>query len=240
MWPVSSPRETLDMKAERRKRKRVCPAYTFMYWFTFSFFFPFFVFYLFIYTPDFIPHPSTFPLFHIPHFLPTTLSPRVSPQPSPSQTSRLPGAFSLLRVRCIISDWTQTWQPSAVYVLRTSYKLAYATWLVVQWLRDLRGQVNWDCWSFYRVALLFQPFPNSTTGVSSFWPLVGCKYLHHLLADCWAFWSGVILGPFLWVFHSLSNSVKPWDRPLSFIPLWASPWIFFSSGSSPFPSLQFF
>jgi hypothetical protein len=42
-------------------------------------------------------------------------------------------------------------------------------------------QVNWDCWSSYRDALLlsfFQFSPNSTTGVSSFCPLVRCKYLH--------------------------------------------------------------
>jgi hypothetical protein len=34
-------------------------------------------------------------------------------------------------------------------------------------------QVNWDCWSSYRVTLLltfFQLFPNSTTGVCSFCP----------------------------------------------------------------------
>jgi hypothetical protein len=37
-----------------------------------------------------------------------------------------------------------------------------------------------DCSSSYRVLFLnfFQLFPNSTTGVSSFCPLVGCKYLH--------------------------------------------------------------
>jgi hypothetical protein len=27
-----------------------------------------------------------------------------------------------LRVRCIFSDWTQTWQSSAVYLLGTSYQ----------------------------------------------------------------------------------------------------------------------
>ena len=42
-------------------------------------------------------------------------------------------------------------------------------------------QINWNCWPSYRVTLLlnfFQSFPNSTTGVSCFCPLVGCKYLH--------------------------------------------------------------
>jgi hypothetical protein len=49
-----------------------------------------------------------------------------------------------------------------------------------------------------------------------------------------------MLGPFLWVLHSLSNSVRPWDLPLRWIPLWARHWTFFSAGSSPFLSLYFF
>jgi hypothetical protein len=49
-----------------------------------------------------------------------------------------------------------------------------------------------------------------------------------------------MIDPILWVLHSLSNSVRSWDLPLSWIPLWACQWTFFSSGSSPFPSLQFF
>jgi hypothetical protein len=44
----------------------------------------------------------------------------------------------------------------------------------------------------------------------------------------------------LWALHSLCNSVRPWDLPWNWIPLWACCWIFFSSGSSPFPSLWFF
>jgi hypothetical protein len=66
-------------------------------------------------------------------------------------------------------------------------------------------QLNWNCWSSYRVALLlsfFQFPPNSTTGISSFCPLVGCKYLHLTLsAACWVFWRAVMIGPFLWVLH---------------------------------------
>jgi hypothetical protein len=103
-------------------------------------------------------------------------------------------------------------------------------------------QINWDCWSFYRIALLsfFQPSLNSTTGVSSFCSLIGCKYLHLTLsAACWVFQRAVMVGPFLWVLHSLSDSVRSWGLPLSWIPLWACHWTFFSSGSSPFPSLQF-
>jgi hypothetical protein len=101
-------------------------------------------------------------------------------------------------------------------------------------------QTDWDCCSSYRVVLLslFQPFPNSTTGFSSFSLLVGCKYLHLTLsAVCWVFWSVVMLHLFLWALHSLSNSVRPWGFPLSWILIWPCHWIFFSLGSSPFPSL---
>jgi hypothetical protein len=48
-----------------------------------------------------------------------------------------------------------------------------------------------------------------------------------------------MLGPFLLVLHGLSKSVRPWGFPLSWIPLWACWWTFFSSGYSPFPSLKF-
>jgi hypothetical protein len=46
------------------------------------------------------------------------------------------------------------------------------------------------------------------------------------------------LGPFLWAL--LSSSFRPWDLPLSLIPLWAYCSTFFSSGFSAFPSLYFF
>jgi hypothetical protein len=107
-------------------------------------------------------------------------------------------------------------------VLGASYQLVYAAWLVIQCLRDLGGP-GWDCWSSYRIALLlsfFQLSPSSTTGVSSFCPLVGCKYLHlTLLAACCVFQRTVTIGPFLWALHSLSNNVRPWDLSLSWIPL---------------------
>jgi hypothetical protein len=63
-------------------------------------------------------------------------------------------------------------------------------------------KANWDCWSSYRAICLlsfFQTFPNSTRGVSSFCPLVGCKSLHLTRsAVCWVFQSVVMLGSFLW------------------------------------------
>jgi hypothetical protein len=58
--------------------------------------------------------------------------------------------------------------------------------------------------SSYRVALLrfFQLFPNSTAGVTSSCPLVGCKYLSLTLsAACWAFQRAVMISLFK---HSLS------------------------------------
>ena len=105
--------------------------------------------------------------------------------PSPLHlTSKLPGASSLLRDRCIINS----------------------VWKI------LEVQINWDCWSSYRVSLLLsflQPFSNSTTGVSSFCPLVGWKYLHLTLpAACWVFGSVVMLGLFLWVLHNLSDQIS--------------------------------
>ena len=99
------------------------------------------------------------------------------------QAFPLPGASSLLRIRHIFSHWGQTRQSSAVYVLGASYQLVHAAWLVAYCLRDLRVP-SWDFWSSYTVALLLsfiQPFPNSTTEVPNFSPLVGCKY--HF---CWA------------------------------------------------------
>jgi hypothetical protein len=78
----------------------------------------------------------------------------------------------------------------------TSSPLLYECWgLHISWCMlpgwwssvwEISGiQVNWDCWSSYRVALLlgfFQPFPKSTTGVSSFCLLFGWKYLHLTLS----------------------------------------------------------
>jgi hypothetical protein len=46
---------------------------------------------------------------------------------------------SLLKVKCIISEWTQTQQSSTVCMLGVSYQLVYAACLMVQCLRDLGG-----------------------------------------------------------------------------------------------------
>jgi hypothetical protein len=156
---------------------------------------------LFFYIPYFI-SPITFWLFHIPYLHPTHLSTRGCPHSPPNLTSVIPGDSSLLRVRCIISEWTQTQQSSTVCELGASYQLTYAVCLLVQCLRDLGIQINWDCLSSYRITFLlsfFSAFPNSTTGVKCFSQLVECKYLHlTLAAACCVFQSAVILGPFLW------------------------------------------
>jgi hypothetical protein len=79
---------------------------------------------------------------------------------------------------------------------------------------------NWYCWSSFWTPSpqLLSAFPNSTTRISCFCPLVECKYLHLTLsAAYWVFLGAVMLGPFLWVFHCLSS--MPWDLPLSWIPL---------------------
>jgi hypothetical protein len=59
--------------------------------------------------------------------------------PPPHLTSKLPGASSLLRVRCIISEWTNTQKSSTACVLEGSYQLVYAACLVIKCLRDLGG-----------------------------------------------------------------------------------------------------
>jgi hypothetical protein len=70
-----------------------------------------------------------------------------------------------------------------------------------------------------------------------------CIWLFQLLVVSFegeSFENDRMIGPFLWALHSLSYSVRSWGLPLSWIPLWACHWIFFSSGFSLFPSLQFF
>ena len=98
----------------------------------------------------------------------STPSPCGCPHPLPHLTSKLPGASSLLRVRCIITKWTQTRKSSTVCVLGASYQLVHAVCLVVQCLKDLWGRDS------LRLLVLLQnrpfpqllsAFPNSTTGV---------------------------------------------------------------------------
>jgi hypothetical protein len=87
----------------------------------------------------------------------------------------------------------------------------------------------------------FQLSLNSTTGVRSFCPVVGYKDLYLTLSVAsWVFQRTVMIDPFLWVLHIFYNCVRSWGLPLSWTPLWACCWTFFSSDYSPFPSVQFF
>ena len=101
----------------------------------------FFIFYnqFIFYTLYIIPPPIQLP--RIPHL---TLPPQQPVSmwmfpPPPYVTSKHPASSSLLRVRCIISGWTQPSKSSTVCVLRASYQLVYAVWLVVPCLRELGG-----------------------------------------------------------------------------------------------------
>jgi hypothetical protein len=83
--------------------------------------FSFFKNLIWFYSPDFI-HISVHPL-TVPHTIVLLCFHEDVPIPplptplSPHQTSPLLGASSLLMVRCIFSDWVQTQQSSAVYML---------------------------------------------------------------------------------------------------------------------------
>ena len=93
---------------------------------------------------------------------PRSISKMSPPRPPPHQTSPLPGASNLLRVRYIFSHWGNT----LLYMCREpqiSWCMLPSWWLSVWEIS--RVQVNLDCWSSYRVALFlsfFQLFPNST------------------------------------------------------------------------------
>jgi hypothetical protein len=85
-------------------------------------------------------------------------------------------------------------------------------------------QVNWNCWSLFSLASFsFSLIQPQGSAVSVHWllcPLVASKYLYLTLsAACWVFQRAVMIYHFLWVLHSLSNSVRPWGLPLNQIPV---------------------
>jgi hypothetical protein len=86
-------------------------------------------------------------------FPPSTLSPHL--------TSKFPGASNLLKVRCIISDWIQTHQSSAVYVLGGGLFISSAgLCCLIGGLMFEKFQVSRliQCWSLYRTVLLLLSF----------------------------------------------------------------------------------
>jgi hypothetical protein len=123
------------------------------------------------------PPSSLLPL-QFPMPFPPTQSPRGFPHPH--QSSLLPGASSLSRVRCIFSHWGKTRKSSAVSVCLGPHML----WCMLpDWWHQVweisRVQVNLDSWFSHGAALLLWTL--------SFCLLVVCKYLHLTLsAACWA------------------------------------------------------
>ena len=171
----------------------------------------FIIFTLFFTLQILFPSWSTLPL-TVPCPIPPQLAPWFHedvPTPFPPyQTFKLPRASILLKVRYILSDQTQTRQSSDIYVLGASYQLVFASWLVTQCLRQSKLTETAGPPTGLPLLLSFlQPLPNSITWVSSFSPLVGCKYMHLTLsAACWVFWRAVMIGSFSSAPHSFSFS----------------------------------
>jgi hypothetical protein len=200
----------------------------------------------FLHTPDFIPLHCRFTL---PLSSPLPVFTRMSPQPIIHPTRPLNslgtlvfwglGASSLPEPRPSSPLLYMCWGPHISWCMLPN-------WWSSVW--EISGvQVNWDCWSSYKVTLLlscFQHFPNSITGVSSICPLVGCKYLHlTLLAACWVFQSVIMIGPFCE--HSIASVIvsglgnSPWAGfhfgpvagPFPQVPLHSHPYKFFPTGT---------
>jgi hypothetical protein len=103
--------------------------------------------------------PSTFGLLHTPHLLITPLCLHVDATPLlPHLTSTLSGASSLLRVKCIWRNRLGSPLLSVCWEPHISWCMLSAWWFS---LWEILGvQINWDCWSSYRITLLlsfFQP-----------------------------------------------------------------------------------
>jgi hypothetical protein len=95
------------------------------------------------------------------------------PRPSHSlepQVSQGLGASSLTEARSDSLLLWMCWEP------HVSWCMLPGGWFSIWQISGV--QVSWDCWSSYGVALLlsfFQPFPNSTTGVTGFCPWLGAS-----------------------------------------------------------------
>ena len=134
---------------------------------------------------------SILQMFHILHVnLP---SPRECPEnvPHPHKTSPLHGTSILFRVRCIFSDWTDTQQSSAIYVLGASYKLVYAAWFGVSVSERSQGS------TLVKTAGLpiGSPFSSSSSSFSRIPPHGSLASVHWLGASIciWLFY--LIVGP---------------------------------------------
>ena len=102
-----------------------------------------------------------------PHTTPSphpTPSPHGCPHPISHLTCKLPGTSSLLRVRCIISEWTQTWKSPTVCVFGEGCLISAGICCLFGGPVFERSQefrlINTAGPVFYRIALLlsfFQP-----------------------------------------------------------------------------------
>jgi hypothetical protein len=93
------------------------------------------------------------------------------------------------------------------------------------------------------------PSVSASSTFSLVQPLGSAAFVHWLgvniciqvscLLGLWV-WGAIMMVPLFWALNSFSNSVRPWNFPLSWILLWDTSWLSFPSGSSPFVSLHFF
>jgi hypothetical protein len=150
--------------------------------------------------------------------------------PPTNQTSKFPGASNLLKIRCTFSDWILTQQSSTAMCVG-GLILTGECYLVGDPVSE-RSQAS----KIIETADPPTGLPSSSASSSfSLIQLQGSSDSVHWLGannciwiSCFrVFWRAVMIGPCLWAFHSLSNSVRPWDLPLSWILLWACCWTFF-------------
>ena len=114
------------------------------------------------------------------------------------QTYPIPGPSSLLRIRWTFSDWVQTKQFSAVYVLEASYQLIYAAWLVAQCRRRL-----WESRLIETAGLpIGSPCSSASSSFFLIQPQGSAPSVHWLgvnicidSAACWVFCRIVMIGP---------------------------------------------
>jgi hypothetical protein len=138
------------------------------------------------------------------------------------------GASSLTNPRCDSPLLYMCWEPHISWFM-------LSVWWSSVW-EIARVQVNRDCRAPFRVVPSLASFTLSLIQAqdqqlpSRGWVQISASDS----AACCIFQRAVMIGPFLWAIYSFSNSVRPWDLPLSWIPLWACHWTSFSSGFSPF------
>jgi hypothetical protein len=135
----------------------------------------------------------------------------------------------VLRVKCMISEWTQTLQSSACMTDGDLISTAVCCLFGGPVFGRSRG-------SRLRLLVflldrsfpqLLTSIPNSTRAVICFCQLIGCKYLHLTLsAACWVIQSAVMIGPFCE--HSIASVIMSGLR--------TSPWAGSHFGPVPGPS----